>query len=345
MIPAPDVTYMTELLVNLCHIPSPSGNTGKAIAWLEQEFRRLGLDPRTTNKGALIVTIPGADNLHHRTLSAHVDTLGAMVKEIKPTGRLRFTPVGWCSMQSVEGEYCTIEATDGHTYTGTILTTKASAHVYADAVKLERKEENMEIRLDERVSSREDVEKLGIQVGDFVSFDPRTEVAGGFIKSRHLDDKAGVAALLGAAKLICDKRIPLAATTHLLISNYEEIGHGASAGVPRETTEFIAVDMAAIGEGQSSDEFSVTVCAKDSGGPYDLVLRRKLVDLARAEGITHQVDIYPFYGSDAGAALRAGGDFAHGLIGPGVDASHSYERTHQDALVNTAHLIVAYLKA
>lgn len=345
MVPTPDVSYMTEALVHLCRIPSPSGNTQKAIAWLDDEFRRLGLDTRRTTKGALIVTIPGIDGLNHRTLSAHVDTLGAMVKEIKPTGRLKFTKVGGYILHSVEGEYCSIETADGRTYTGTILTTKASAHVYGDEAKLERKEENMEIRLDERISSKEDVERIGIQVGDFVSFDPRTQVASGFIKSRHLDDKAGVAALLGAAKLIRDQQISLAATTHFLISNYEEIGHGASAGVPQETREFIAVDMAAIGEGQTSDEFSVTICAKDSGGPYDLALRRKLVDLARAEGIDYKVDIYPFYGSDAGAALRAGGDFAHGLIGPGVDASHSFERTHQEALVNTARLIVAYLKA
>jgi putative aminopeptidase FrvX len=189
------------------------------------------------------------------------------------------------------------------------------------------------------------VEALGIQVGDFVSLDPRTEeTEAGFIKSRHLDDKACAAILLGLAKLIREEQIELAATTHFFISNYEEVGHGAAAGIPQETAELIALDMAAVGEGQSSDEFSVTICVKDSTGPYDYELSRRLQRLASDQGIPYRIDIYPYYGSDASAALRAGGDFNAALVGPGIDASHSYERTHRDSLEHTAWLMLEYLK-
>ena len=203
--------------------------------------------------------------------------------------------------------------------------------------------DNMEIRLDEKVSSKEDVEKLGINVG-ILYFDPRVTITpSGFIKSRHLDDKAGVACLLGMAKYLVDNNITPKYTTNLFISNYEEVGHGASAAIPEKTFEFIAIDMAAPGLGQTSDEFSVTICAKDSSGPYDLELRQRLVKLAEENGLNYKIDIYPYYGSDGSAALRAGYDFKVGLIGPGVDASHSYERTHREAIENTIKLGILYL--
>ncbi len=340
-----NMEYAIEKLEHLLNIPSPSGNTHKAMDFIEKEFKALGIPTYRTNKGALVGKIEGVNTEKEVTLSAHVDTLGGMVKEIKSNGRLKFTQIGGYIWSTVEGEYVDIETIDGKVYTGTILTTKASSHVHGEETKtIERNMDNMEIRLDEKVFNDEDVKRLGIEVGDFVYFDPRVKVTpSGFIKSRHLDDKAGVVALMAIAKYLLDNNITPKYTTNLFISNYEEVGHGASAAIPEKTFEFIAVDMAAPGEGQTSDEYSVTICAKDSSGPYDLELKNRLVALAKENNIDYRVDIYPYYGSDGSAALRAGYDFKVGLIGPGVDASHSFERTHRDAIENTIKLGIIYL--
>lgn len=340
-----DTDYVVEVLTRLCKTPSPTGNSDAAISLLEAEFGKLGLPTRRTNKGALVATIKGRDEKRQRTLSGHVDTLGAMVREVKANGRLGLAQLGGYMWNSVEGEHCLVETADGQRFTGTILTTKAATHVHgADAAKLERSQENMEVRLDERVSNRAETEKLGIRVGDFVAFDARTEVtASGFIKSRHLDDKAGCAAIMGAAKFLIDNDLTPAATTNFFISNYEEVGHGASGGWPAETAEFIAVDMGCIGTGLNGDEFSVSIAVKDSSGPYHLGMRRRLIELAEAESIAYKLDVFPFYGSDASAALRAGADIQTACIGPGVDASHAHERTHRDGIEATTKLCVAYL--
>ena len=277
-------------------------------------------------------------------LSAHVDTLGAMVKEIKSSGRLRLALIGGSQWAHVEGEYCQVFTASGTTYTGTILMHQTAVHVYRDGGKLERNQDNMEVRLDAKVSSAEDVKLLGIQVGDFVAFDPRPEILpNGFIKSRHLDDKAGSGILLYLLQEIKENGLQLPYTTHFYFSNYEEIGHGGSAGVPPEVVEYLAVDMGALGDGQCGDEYSVSICAMDSSGPYDFRLRQHLVELAEEKQIAYKVDIFPYYASDASAALRAGHDLVHGLIGPGIDASHAFERTHVDAVINTAKLAYYYL--
>ncbi len=339
------VDYMVETFCALASIPSPSGNTEKVMEWVQQELNQLGISFTRTCKGAVIATIRGKDDEKHRLLTAHVDTLGAMVKEIKANGRIKLALIGGFGWNSIEGEYCQIETGSGKVYTGTILTTKASVHVYGrEAEKMERNEKVMEVRLDEKVTSKADVLALGIRVGDFVSFDPRVTVTdSGFIKSRHLDDKASVAILLGVIKRIQETGITLPYTTHFLISNNEEIGYGGNSNVPPQTVEYVAVDMGAIGDGQTTDEYCVSICAKDSSGPYHYGLRKHFVALAEENGLNYQVDIYPFYGSDASAALRAGYDVAHGLIGPGIDASHSHERTHKEAFENTAKLVLAYL--
>lgn len=342
--------YMDEMIhtfVTLAQIPSPTGNTGKVMAWIRQELDQLGIPYQVTHKGAILATVRGKNDERHRLVTAHVDTLGAMVKEIKANGRLKLAMIGGFNWNAVEGEYCQIETMDGRLYTGTILTTKASVHVYGrESGKMERTEEVMEVRLDEKVSSREEVRALGIRPGDFVSFDPRVTVTeSGFIKSRHLDDKASVAIVLGVLKQILADQEELPFTTHVLISNNEEIGYGGNSNIPEQTVEYLAVDMGAIGEGLLTDEFCVSICAKDSSGPYHYGMRKHLVQLAEANGLHYQVDIYPYYNSDASTALRAGYDIIHGLIGPGVDASHSHERTHRDAFENTARLLLAYLRS
>lgn len=346
-LPAVDVDYMLEQTATLCRIPSPSGFTGAAIHHVAAELDRFGFSTRRTVKGALIGALGGAENsTGGRTLSAHVDTLGAMVKEIKEDGRLRLSSIGGYDWSTIEGEYCVVHARGGtDQVTGTILTTKASTHVFGSQLSdLKRDGESIEVRLDELVRGVDDVRALGIEVGDFVSFDPRTMITpAGFIKSRHLDDKACVAILLGVAKALSDSGATPAAPSWLFISNFEEVGHGSSAALPEGTTEMIAVDMAAVGKGQTSDEFATTVCVKDSSGPYDHQLSRRLIDLAAAHNIDCRVDIYPFYASDVSQALRAGWDVRGGLLGPGVDASHSYERLHRDSLRESARLLLAYL--
>lgn len=339
------MNYIINSLEELLKIPSPTGNTDLAVEYVEDKFKKLGIETKRTTKGALIASIEGKDKSKEVTLSAHVDTLGAMVKEIKSNGRLKITQLGGYAWNTIEGEHVTIETLGGKTYTGTVMTTKASSHVHGSKTSdIERDAENMEVRIDERVSSADDVLKLGINIGDFVNFDPRIVVTeSGFIKSRHLDDKAGVVALLAMAKHLVDKDITPNYTTNFFISTYEEVGHGAAASIPEKTFEMLAIDMAAPGDGQTSDEFSVTICAKDSSGPYDFDLRKRLVDLAKSENLSYKIDIYPYYGSDGSAALRAGYDFKVGLIGPGVDASHSFERTHKEAIENTIKLGIAYL--
>lgn len=342
-----DIPSMTNFLLGLLNIYSPTGDTERAIAYVRKAFEELGLETALNTKGALIANWPGQTSGGPRALAAHVDTLGAMVKEIKDNGRLRLTQVGGYAWHSVEGEGCFVRTCTGALISGTILPIKASVHVHGKQVEeLERKEENLEVRLDARTTKPEETRALGIEVGDFVYLDARAQLTPtGFVRSRHLDDKASVACLYAAVKAMKDAGLAPAQWATIFISSFEEVGHGASTGIPKDCVELLVVDMAAVGEGQNSDEFSCGICVKDSGGPYHINMRRKLVELAQNADIPYKLDVYPFYGSDGGAALRAGGDLRVGLIGPGVDASHSHERTHQESLIATARLIVEYLVA
>jgi putative aminopeptidase FrvX len=339
--------FMLKTLEELLAIPSPSGYTYQANGYLSEQLDAQEFCYAASAKGAIVATVPGADTKNQRIVSAHVDTLGGMVKEIKVNGMLKLTSIGGLGWANVEGENCTVITSSGKEYTGTLLINKASAHVHgADTATSERKADTMQVRLDEKVSSKEDTRNLGIEVGDFVVFDPRTVITeSGFIKSRHLDDKAGVAVILGILKAIKDKKLTLPCTTHFFFSNFEEVGHGASAGIPAGVKEMLCIDMGAPGEGQQSDEFSVSICAKDSSGPYSWSMKERLIALCKENNIPFQVDIYPFYGSDASASLRAGHDIVAGLIGPGVDASHSYERTHKESIIATANLALAYIQS
>jgi putative aminopeptidase FrvX len=277
-------------------------------------------------------------------LTAHVDTLGGMVKEIKSGGRLKLSRIGGYIWNTIEGEGCTVFTRSGRQVRGSILLTKASSHVFGgDVGEMKRDEDTLEVRLDARTLSAADTRELGIGVGDFVAFDPRVEITAGFVRSRHLDDKACVAVLLAAVKALSDAGLKPARTTTLLISNYEEVGHGAAAGIPAEVEELLAVDMAAVGEGQSSDEFHASLCVKDSGGPYHHEMSNRLRALAEKYAIPYKVDIYPHYHSDGEVWWNTGADAAVALIGPGVDASHNYERTHTEALLATTRWVLAYL--
>ncbi|MDR3576666.1 MAG: M42 family metallopeptidase [Anaerolineaceae bacterium] len=344
-LPGIDQKFLVEFLTSLLNTMSP---TGFAEMGIDLTRRTLAAFPeltlQLTHKGALLAALPGQSQDKPRALTAHVDTLGAMVKEIKFNGRLKLTQLGGYSWNVIEGEGCTVCTINGKQIRGSILLEKASAHVFgAEVSETRRDEKSIEVRLDIRTSSPEETQAAGIQVGDFVCFDPRVEVVNGFIRSRHLDDKACVAVLVTAVKALHDVGLKPVQKSYLLISNYEEVGHGASAGFPADVTELLVTDMAAVGKGQTSDEFHATLCVKDSHGPYDHSMNQRLRQLAETENIPYQVDIYPYYGSDGGAFWRAGGDAPEALIGPGVDASHNYERTHLDALVATTQWVLAYL--
>jgi len=340
-----DVDYMVDALVKLLNTPSPTGWAADAV-----ELTRTLLEPfpvamHLTHKGALVAAWPGHSGAAPRALTAHVDTLGAMVKEIKDNGRLKLTKIGGFAWNTVEGEGCWVLTSGGRRVRGALLLTRASSHIHGSEVNdMKRDDAAMEVRLDERTGSAADTRALGIEVGDFVVFDPRVEVSeSGFVRSRHLDDKAAVACLLGAVKALHAAGLKPAQHTTLHISNYEEVGHGAAGGFPPDIVELLTIDMAAVGSGENSDEFSACICVKDSGGPYHPDMNHKLVRLAREAGIPYKTDIYPYYGSDGEAYWRAGGDVKVGLIGPGVDASHNYERTHRESLLHTARLIAEYL--
>ncbi len=238
-------------------------------------------------------------------------------------------------------------ASNGQTYRGTILPTHASIHAHTSKDRnAPRDDTNMEVRIDAATTSEKETEALGIRVGDIIAVDPRVEVGDtGFIRSRHLDDKASIACMYGAMLALAEAGVQPAQDSYFHISNYEEVGHGAATGFPANLTDLISIDMAVVAPQQTSNEYSVTICAKDSAGPYHMQLRRELEALAEANGLCYATDIYPYYGSDGESLWRAGGDVRVGLIGPGVDASHHYERTHRDALDNTAKLLLAYLLA
>ncbi|HNY83466.1 MAG TPA: M42 family metallopeptidase [Anaerolineaceae bacterium] len=345
-LPEIDYAFLEDFLVRLLNKPSPTGYAQAAIELLEQELSRFQeVKFERTRKGALLVTLSGlkAGPGPLRGLTAHVDTLGGMVKQIKGNGRLELTQIGGFAWGSVEGEGCLVHTRKQGSVRGSLLPIKASVHVYADARDEKRTNASMEVRLDARVTNAEETRALGIEVGDFVSFDPRVEVANGFVRSRHLDDKAAVATLIAAIEALHRSGLKPALETSMLFTNYEEVGLGGSSDVPESVREFVAVDMAAIGDGQNSDEFHASLCLKDAGGPYHHALSNKLRDLGDRYQIPYKTDIYVHYGSDAGAYAHAGGAAATALIGPGVDSSHHYERTHRDALIATAQWILAYL--
>ncbi len=346
-LPTIDTPYMIDILTKLLNTPSPTGFSSQAIALVEKELAAFP-EVRTewTRKGSLLAFIPGEagpDAPTTRGLTAHVDTLGGMVRVIKASGRLELTSVGGFAWGSIEGENCLVHTRENGTVRGSLLPHKASVHVYENVRDDKRDAASMEVRLDARVSSAAEVRELGIEVGDFVSFDPRVEVVNGFVKSRHLDDKAAVANLLAAIKALHDHNLKPRESTCILFSNFEEVGIGGSSDFPVSLEELVAVDMAAIGDGQASDEYHASICIKDASGPYHHELSNKLRKLAAAYEIPVKVDIYPHYSSDGKAYWRAGGHAAVALIGPGVDSSHHYERTHTDALVDTTRWILAYL--
>ena len=338
--------YATEKAVSLLAIDSPTGYTKAAAEWVRAEFAALGYSAEITVKGGVMIDLGGETSPEGGLLlAAHADTLGGMVAEIKGNGRLRLTNLGGMKADNGETENVRVHTRDGRVIEGTLQLCNASVHVNGGYSSTTRTFDTTEVVLDEDVNSAADTRALGIEVGDIVAFEPRTRVTeSGYIKSRFLDDKLSVAILLGLAKYIKDENITLPRRTYVHITVYEEVGHGCSASCPVGVTEGISVDMGCVGAGLSCTERTVSICAKDSHGPYSYEVVGKLIDAAKAEGADYAVDIYPFYGSDVEATLTAGADIRHGLIGPGVYASHGYERSHIDGVWNTLMVLKGYLK-
>ena len=333
-----------EFAYELYAIDSPSGYTKKAIEFLENKAKSLGFETSRNQKGNLHVFVPGKDHSYKVGVSAHTDTLGLMVRSINGDGTLRFTNIGGPILPTLDGEYCRIITRDGKVYTGTILSTSPAVHVFKDASTAPRNADTMIVKIDEIVKSKDDVLKLGIMNGDIIAIDPKTTFTeSGFIKSRFLDDKISVCTLFEILNMIHDDKIELAHDTYFIVTTYEEVGHGA-ANLP-EIDELLACDMGCIGQDLTCTEYDVSICAKDSTGPYDYEMVSKLIELAKREECQYAVDIYPFYGSDVGAALGAGHNIKGALIGPGVAASHGMERTHMQAIESTVKLLLAYIQA
>jgi putative aminopeptidase FrvX len=342
----PDIDSAVDFLVGLLNTPSPTGYTSEGIAYCEAAFGALGVPGMKlarTRKGGLLMQWAG-EGRGQVGVTAHVDTLGLMVKEIKPNGALRMTRLGGIVYNSIEGENVTVRTFDDRRYRGTVLLNDPAAHVNRDVHTGVRDEYTMEVRLDERTSSAAQTRALGIEVGDFIFVDPRVEVLpSGFIRSRFLDDKAGVACVYAAVAALAGAGMRPANDTTILLSNYEEVGHGGASDWSPQLDEYLCVDMAAIGIGQNSTEFDCTICVKDASGAYSYEMIRRLRDICEVYGIPYKTDVYPIYSSDGSAYWAAGGAARVGLIGPGVSGSHSYERTHRDSLAATARLISQYL--
>ena len=333
-----------EQAVELLAIDSPSGYTDKAAAWVRDAFASLGFDAHITRKGGVIIDLGGVDNEDGLLLEAHADTLGAMVAQIKGNGRLKMTSLGGMRPENAETENVRVHTRDGGVFEGTCQLCNPSIHVNGSYGDTKRTWDTVEIVLDEDVASADDAKKLGIQVGDIVCFDPRTRrTESGYLKSRFLDDKLSVGILLGLAKYLADKKIVPQRRVWVHVTVYEEVGHGGSASVPEGITEAISVDMGCVGDGLQCTEKQVSICAKDSGGPYSYQVVGKLIDAAKKTGADYAVDVYPFYGSDVEATLRSGVDIRHGLIGAGVYASHGYERSHIQGVYNTLKVLCGYL--
>ena len=336
--------YAWEMTEKLLAIDSPSGYTAKAAAWVRDEFAKLGFDAHITTKGGVIIDLGGEDANDGLLLEAHADTLGAMVCQIKGDGRLKMTSLGGMNPNNAETENVRVYTRSGKVIEGTCQLSNASVHVNGDYSSAKRDWNSVEIVLDEDVSSSKEARELGIEVGDIVCFDPRTRrTASGYLKSRFLDDKLSVGILFGFAKYLKDNNITPTRRVYCHVTVYEEVGHGGCASVPAGVTEAISVDMGCVGAGLQCTEKQVSICAKDSGGPYNYEVVGKLIDAAKKTGADYAVDVYPFYGSDVEATLRSGHDIRHGLIGAGVYASHGYERSHIEGVLNSLKVLCGYL--
>lgn len=337
-----DVDYLQRRLAGLLEIPSPTGYTDEIVRSLCTELEILGIEYQLTRRGAIRARLPGERSAGARAIVSHLDTLGAQVKALKPNGRLELVPIGTWSARFAEGARVTIFTEKG-TYRGTILPLKASGHTYGDEVdEMPIGWDHVELRVDARADNAEQLGVLGIEIGDIVAVDPQPEFSDtGYIVSRHLDNKAGVAVMLAAMRAMIDAPTP-PVDIYWLFTIAEEVGHGAAAILPPEVASMVAVDNGTSAPGQNSSEFGVTLSMADMSGPFDYHLTRKLARLCQMNDIRMRKDIFRYYRSDSASAIEAGADVRTALVTFGVDASHGYERIHMHALRSLSELLTAY---
>jgi len=345
--PRIDRDYLLDVLQRLLLTPSPSGMTDEIVVKVSNELEQLGIPYSLTRRGAIRADIEGARHSPDRAIVAHLDTLGAMVKQLKPNGRLELVPIGFWSSRFAEGARVTLYGDEGLTCRGTILPCKASGHTFNKEIDTQPVAwTNVELRLDERCHSREDLIRLGVNVGDTIAVDSAPEfLPNGFINARHLDDKAGVAALLAVARALRESGTRIPVDCHLLFTISEEVGVGASHVLHGDVAELISIDNGTVAEGQNTCEYGVTISMQDSAGPFDWHLTRHLLALCRERGIEHSRDVFRYYRSDAAAALEAGNDIRTALVCFGLDASHGHERVHVDSLMALAELLLAHVQS
>ena len=341
-----DTDYLLEVLLRLLFTPSPAGYTDRVVHVVCEELERLRVPFELTRRGAIRATLKGTQERPDRAIVAHIDTLGAMVKSLKPNGRAHLVPIGHWNARFAEGARCTL-FTDSSQHRGTILPMKASGHTFGPEIDNQPGGwEHVELRIDERVFDLPGLLKLGVHVGDYVAIDTNPEVnPNGFINARHLDDKAGAAILLAATKAVQESGAELAVDCHPLFTISEEVGSGASAALHQDVAEMLTIDNGTTAPGQNSSEFGVTICMADMGGPFDYHLTHRIIQMCQEFAIPHQRDIFKYYRSDSAAALEAGNDVRTALVTFGIDASHGYERIHQEALESIAQLVAIYMQS
>lgn len=338
-----DKKYFCDTFKRLVEVPSPTGYYVKANPVLVKMAEEIGYSVAFDNKSTAYITLDGQDNSKTVLVGAHMDTLGMVVRRIDADGKIRVRQLGGVSYQSYEGETVTVHTRDGREYTGLFACQSHSVHVFDDARTLEREEKNMIVILDERVSTKEEVEALGIRHGDIISVEPRCQITEkGFIKSRYIDDKGAVACCLEVLKFLKENNLKPKYKTIFAFPYYEEIGLGGNY-IPAEVSEFIAIDIGLIGPDYDGNEYAVSICAKDNGAIYDYELTTELVNLAEKLGLDYATDIYYRYSTDANQALRAGNNIRAAVFGMAVYCSHGMERTHLDGIENTTKLLAGYL--
>ncbi|MFP4520216.1 MAG: osmoprotectant NAGGN system M42 family peptidase [Oceanicaulis sp.] len=339
-----DNGYLKDLLARLLATPSPTGYTDEVTRLCCEELQKLGVPYEMTRRGAIRARVQGGRRQPARAIVAHIDTLGAQVKRIKENGRLEVVPIGHWSSRFAEGARATVYTVDHGAFRGTILPLKASGHTFNEEIDTQPVAwSQVELRPDVVAESAEDLSALGFEVGDIIAIDPQPEfIDNGFIVSRHLDDKAGVAAMFAAIKAIVEGDEKLAVDTYFILSITEEVGSGASSILTQDIASMVSIDNGTQAEGQNSKEFGVTIAMADQTGPFDYHLTQKLLRLCREDDIEHQRDVFRYYRSDSASAIEAGADVRTALICFGIDASHGYERIHMHALHSVARLVRSY---
>lgn len=337
--------YLKSFLLELLNIPSPTGYTDAIVRRVCKELEHLGVEYELTRRGAIRANLAGKQRSPDRAIVTHLDTLGAMVKEKKENGRLAIVPVGHWSSRFAEGARVRI-FTDSTVYRGTILPLMASGHTFNEMIdKQPVSWEQVEVRIDEAIESKEGLNEIGVEIGDFIAIDTNPEIlANGYINSRHLDNKAGVALVMATVEAIVKDRVQLPVDCHILFTISEETGSGASAVLHGDVAEMVTIDNGTQAQGQNSSEFGATIAMADSTGPFDYHLTHFLIDLCKENNISYQRDIFKYYRCDSASAVEAGNDTRTALVAFGLDSSHGYERTNIDSLMSVSRLLSIYMQ-